>query len=438
MQKSTRILISLAVGLCIVMIAIAVLYPPVRDRLAWRLNEAQIMIKSIISPPEKAEFVPQTQSGSPMPTPVIHTTQLDPTPIPTQTPQAEFTMTPLPYPTATSTIEPLPTKIALKGVRYMDQHGLWNYCAPANLAMALSYWGWEGDRLDTGKTLKPYDKDKNVMPYEMADYVTTQTDLKALVRVGGDLELVKRFLVKGFPVLVEKGAWIKDFSGVVSWMGHYEVITGYDDEKSELIAQDSYYSADYPVTYDNFIEGWRSFNYTYVMIYPADKENDVMDILGDQADEVVNYQYAAQKASDEIYALSGTNQFFAWFNRGTNLEELQDYAGAAQAYDEAFAIYNTLPEDKSVRPYRILWYQTGPYFAYYYTGRYYDVLSLSTTAIEAALDEPALEESFYWRAMAKYALGDTYGATQDFQESLKYHPDFEPTIYQLQLLGIQP
>jgi len=174
------------------------------------------------------------------------------------------------------------------------------------------------------------------------------------------------------------------------------------------------------------------------MIYPADKENDVMDILGDQADEVVNYQYAAQKASDEIYTLSGTNQFFAWFNRGTNLKELQDYAGAAQAYDEAFAIYNTLPEDKSVRPYRILWYQTGPYFAYYYTGRYYDVLSLSTTAIEAALDEPALEESFYWRAMAKYALGDTYGATQDFQESLKYHPDFEPTIYQLQLLGIQP
>ena len=266
MQKSTRILISLAVGLCIVMIAIAVLYPPVRDRLEWRLNEAQIMIKSIISPPEKAEFVPQTQSGSPMPTPVIHTTQLDPTPIPTQTPLAEFTMTPLPYPTATSTIEPLPTKIALKGVRYMDQHGLWNYCAPANLAMALSYWGWEGDRLDTGKTLKPYDKDKNVMPYEMVDYVTTQTDLNALVRVGGDLKLVKRFLVKGFPVLVEKGAWIKDFSGVVSWMGHYEVITGYDDEKSELIAQDSYYSADYPVTYDNFIEGWRSFNYTYVMI----------------------------------------------------------------------------------------------------------------------------------------------------------------------------
>jgi hypothetical protein len=438
MPKTTRILIIIAVALCCVIVAAAVFYPPVHDRLAWRLYEAQVMVKSFINPPEKAAFISQTQSGSPMPTPQAQTTPLDPTPTPTWTPLAQVTMTPLPYPTATPTIEPLPSQVALKGVRYMDQHGLWNYCAPSNLAMALSYWGWKGDRLDTGKVLKPYDKDKNVMPYEMADYVTANTDLKALVRVAGDLDLVKRFLVKGFPVLVEKGAWIKDFSGVVSWMGHYEVITGYDDPKSELIAQDSYFTPDFPVPYDTFIEGWRSFNYTYVMIYPADRENEVMNILGAQADETANYQYAAQLASDEIYNLTGTDQFFAWYNRGTNLKELQDYTGSAIAYDQAFSIYNTLPEDRSVRPYRILWYETGPYFAYYYTGRYYDVINLSTTAIEAALDEPALEESFYWRAMAKNALGDTYGATQDFQESLKYHPDFQPTIYQLQLLGIQP
>lgn len=436
MQKTTRFLILMAAALFCIMVAVALFYQPVRDRLEWRLNEAQIMIKSFISPPEKAEFVPQSQSGTVMPTP--QTTPIDNTPTPTWTPLPEFTMTPLPYPTATPTVEPLPTQVALQGVRYMDQHGLWNYCAPANLAMALSYWGWEGDRMDTGEALKPYNKDKNVMPYEMADYVIANTELKAIVRVGGDLELIKRFLSKGFPVLAEKGAWIKDFSGVVSWMGHYGVITGYNDGKSELITQDSYYSADYMVAYDNFIEGWRSFNYTYVMIYPADREAEVMAILGEQADETVNYQYAAQKASDEIFALADTNKFFAWYNRGTNLKELQDYAGAAEAYDQAFAIYNTLPEDKSVRPYRILWYQTGPYFAYFYTGRYYDVLNLSTTAIEAALDEPALEESFYWRAMAKNALGDTAGATADFRESLKYHPDFQPTIYQLNLLGIQP
>jgi tetratricopeptide (TPR) repeat protein len=85
-----------------------------------------------------------------------------------------------------------------------------------------------------------------------------------------------------------------------------------------------------------------------------------------------------------------------------------------------------------------LWYETGPYFAYYYVGRYYDVLSLATTAIDAALDEPAIEESFYWRGMAKSALGDTSGAIVDFREALKYHPDFDPALNQLSALGATP
>jgi tetratricopeptide (TPR) repeat protein len=186
------------------------------------------------------------------------------------------------------------------------------------------------------------------------------------------------------------------------------------------------------------MQGWRSFNYTYQVVYPPEKEAEVMALLGPQADPTANLQYAAQKASDEIYGLSGVDQFFAWYNRGTNLKELQDFGGAAAAYDEAFAIYNSLPEDKSVRPYRILWYQTGPYFAYYYTGRYQGVISLATTAIEAALDEPALEESFYWRAMSKAALGDTAGAVADFEESLKYHPGFPPAEEQLRAMGVEP
>jgi tetratricopeptide (TPR) repeat protein len=222
-------------------------------------------------------------------------------------------------------------------------------------------------------------------------------------------------------------------------MGHYEVITGYDDAKSQFIAQDSYYTPDYPVPYDIFLRGWRSFNYVYILIFPVDKEAEINAILGPQVDEQANYLYTAQKASDEIFALTGVDQFFAWYNRGTSLKDLQDYGGAAQAYDEAFNIYNSLPEDKSVRPYRMLWYQTGPYFAYYYTGRFYDVISLADAAIGAVLDDkPALEESFYWRALARLALGDTPGATKDFKESLKWHPGFQPSLDQLDKLGEAP
>lgn len=294
--------------------------------------------------------------------------------------------------------------------------------------MALSYWNWQGDQRDTAAVLKPNQRDKNVMPYEMAAYVEEYTGLKVMVRVGGDLDLLKSFIAAGLPVIVEKGFEGPNFD---SWMGHYEVINGYDDVKEKFYAQDSYIMADLPVPYEQMENDWRAFNYTYIIIYPPERELDVLAILGPQADETDNYQYAAQKASDEVFTFTGRDQYFAWYNRATNLVNLQDYAGAAAAYDEAFALYPSIPEKE--RPWRMLWYQTGPYFAYFYSGRYYDVLNLATTTIDTA-NEPAIEESYYWRAMAKAALGDTSGAIQDYRTSLEWHPGFEPSLYQLQQL----
>ena len=112
---------------------------------------------------------------------------------------------------------------------------------------------------------------------------------------------------------------------------------------------------------------------------------------------------------------------------------LTDYGGAAQAYDEAFRVYAGLEPEE--RPWRILWYQTGPYFAYYFTGRYYDVINLADQTLDL-MPDPVLEESFYWRGLAKEALGDIDGAIQDLQTSLIHHPGFEPSLYHLNRLGV--
>jgi tetratricopeptide (TPR) repeat protein len=84
-----------------------------------------------------------------------------------------------------------------------------------------------------------------------------------------------------------------------------------------------------------------------------------------------------------------------------------------------------------------MWYTTGPYWAYYYTGRYYDVLNLADITLNA-ISEQVLEESFYWRALAKQALGDTDGAIADLRTALSAHPNWEPALYQLDLLGATP
>jgi len=427
------------IGIPLILLLCILLYflPPVRDAISWRVDEWVLRAKYRLNPPQEVVFVPGAQNEQTSPAPV----GLTETPTPTATlislsteSVANETTVPTEAITPTPGTTPLPAKVSLSGVRYDDQHGRYNYCAPANLSMALSFWGWQGNNNTVGPVLKPNSRDKNVMPYEMVDYVNEETDLNAVERVGGDLDTIKRFLAAGYPVLVEKGTHFRDLTGVVSWMGHYQVITGYDDTRETFTAQDSFTKPDEEVPYDEMIQNWRAFNYTYIIIYPPEKEAEVMDLLGTDADEGTNYQNAALKASNEIYGLSGVDQFFAWYNRGTNLVKLQDYAGASTAYDEAFAVYATLPLDD--RPWRMLWYQTGPYFAYYYNERYYDVLSLAGTTLGAMQSDKNLEESYYWRGMAKAALGDTAGAVEDFKMALQYHQGFEPALYQLSLLGV--
>ena len=272
----------------------------------------------------------------------------------------------------------------------------------------------------------PIPRDKNVMPYELADYVETQTDLQVISRVGGELDLLKQFGAAGFPVIIEKGFEGLDFDG---WMGHYVLVTGYSDMEQIFTLQDSYFGPDQVMEFENLERFWRAFNFTYLVVYPPEREAEVMTMLGPQVDVTNNDQYAAQKASDEIYALTGRDQYFAWFNRGTSLVALQDYAGAAAAYDQAFSLYAAIPEEE--RPWRMLWYQTGPFWAYFYSGRYQDVIDLATKTLDN-MSEPILEESYYWRALAYEVMGDAPAAIQDFQASLKYHPGFAPALQQLQ------
>ncbi len=301
--------------------------------------------------------------------------------------------------------------------------------------MALSYWGWKGDRLDTGRWMKPYGKDKNVMPYEMQAYTEEVAGLRSVVRVGGNLTLIKDFIANGFPVLIEKSEVLHGEYGPGStgWMGHYMVFNGYDDAKQILIGQDSLTGPDAEFPYSQLENDWRGFNYIYLVVYPAEKEETVFKLLGDQLDEKANYEFAGLIAANEVMGLSGRDQFFAYFNRGTNLVALQDYSTAAAMYDEAYAIYPNIPEDD--RPYRAVWYQTGPYYAYYFTGRYWDVINLATTTLDA-MSEPILEESYYWRARAELALGDTVGAQKDLRLALKYHEGFAPAEQLLADMGL--
>lgn len=413
------------------------LLPPVRERVDYRVEELRLKLRYALFPPEEAVFVPQDQVAA-----AVQATMRALTPpevVYTQTPTPTFTPGPTQPPTLTPTPTlvptPIPAAYSIQGVRYVDQHGMYNYCAPANLTMGLLFWGWEGTRTDVGTVLKPFDRDLNVMPYEMADYVTSHTNLVAIWRSGGTQDLLKKLIAAGYPVLVEKGAYMQDLSGKISWMGHYQVITGYDDNQKKFTAQDSYYRPNFPVTYDEMTTGWRAFNNVFILIYPPEKESEVNALLGFYSDQDAAERIALNAADQEKDSLTGIDQYFAWYNRGTSLVRMSDFTGAAAAFDQAFSLYEALPKDK--RPWRMLWYQTGPYFAYYYSGRYQDVIDLATLTIDTA-NNPYLEETYYWRGMALVMLGRQGEAIEDYRKALEYHPAFQPAMDGLTALGYTP
>lgn len=412
--------------------------PPVHERVKFHVDKIAADIYYFFNPPEKVSFSPAQQAEMEA---IVNKTRTAMATLPTKTLEPSVTPTNYQSPTPTATPSPtftptlVPSYVYLDGVIWENQKLYNNYCGPANLSMALSYWGWEGDQTVTGPWLKPHPEDRNIMPYEMADFVRQETQLDVILRYGGDLDMIKKFVAAGFPVLIERG-FLEEVPNDY-WMGHYNVIVGYDDLEKEFTIQDSYVKENYKRPYEFIYRHWRAFNYVYLVIFPAERLDEIKGILGPHFDETYNIQQAAIKALGETEQLEGDQLFFAWFNYGSNLVLLFDYYGAAQAYDTAYNLLNEMYQGSLDPLYRILWYQTGPYFAYYNTGRYEDVLKLTKRTLNSSF-RPAIEESWVWQGRAKVALGDMEGGIQDFKTALEWHPGWWVAEQELQNLGVAP
>jgi hypothetical protein len=415
-------------------------FPPVNDRLSWRIDEIKTRLIYLVKPPDKAVFVPDGETA--ISTPPILPNTPTPKPIEDNPTQGSITAEPQISPT------PLPDQVILNGIVYVDQHERWNYCGPANLAMALNFWGWPGDRDDIARVVKPGINDpnlnfiqqgrhdKNVMPAEMIGFVANHTEFNIVARYGGNLDLIKSFIARGLPVMVEKGYYEEDYTGKVAWLGHYLFTTGYDELAGEFVVQDAYLipGKNQRVDYQTYLEGWRSFNYLFMVIYPSDRQQEVFDLLGPWEDPLWAYQHALEIAESESQTLSGVDKFFALFNRGTSLVKMEQYLDAGEAFDQAYQVYNELVDDDATRPYRITWYQTTPYWAYYYSGRYQDVINLANFTLDT-IAEPTLEETLYWRGLAHYALGNKAQAKSDLYQSVWLNPNFEAGLIQINNLN---
>lgn len=428
--------------------------PAVNERLAPRVDTFLSQLRGQKSAGVVALPTAASQ-GTPPPTfalenPTEPSLVQSPTPN-LQSPTPSITLTPLrtlaPAPTSPPLVTgKLPSSFSLPNSRREPQ--LNNNCGPATLVGALTYWGWRGAEPDElawhdtnirwqkeiAAVIKPGAADKNVMPYDMANYAIDNAGLRAVVRYAGTLDTLKLLIANGFPVIVERG-FRESEHGLVGegWEGHYSFVKGYDDATKRFFTQDSYKWQDinYPRSYDDLAYDWRSFNYIYLVVYPASREAQLMTLLGTDSSVTTNYTHALGIAQAETQKLTEPLDLaFAWHNVGVSLQLLKRNKEAAAAFDQARS-YNILPS-------RVLWYQTEMYKAYYNEQRYQDVINLATSTLKSPKTPGGLEESFYWRSWSYYQLGNKELAYNDMRAALQTHPDWNQALAALAEWGIKP
>ena len=339
-----------------------------------------------------------------------------PTDAPEPTPISEATPTATPEPT----VEPLPEIVRLDGMGVIRQ--TFNNCGPANLTQVLNYHQYDITQEEVRLVLKPNAEDRNVSPWQIADFVNDQTPYRAIARSNGNMEMIKQFVAAGLPVVVEKGYFLEE-SG---WWGHYLTVFGYDDVKQEFLTQDSYLGpwdgSGRVATYEDMEIFWQQFNYTFYVVYEPFQEEIVHGILGaEMLDDFTMWQMTAVRADQETR--DNPDDPYSWYNLGVALTrmgsltgEAEYYQGGAQAFDEAREI--GLPP-------RMLWYQFEPYLAYYKLDRNDDVIALADATLETQGGRN-VEETYWYKGHALLAQGDIVGARTAYEEALRVNENFSP------------
>lgn len=308
---------------------------------------------------------------------------------------------------------PLPVSFTLANVRWEGQQ--WNNCGPATLTNALSFFGYTENQRRAADWLKPNYEDKNVSPWQMVEFVNNhlpELPVGARLRYGGTLDLMKELIANQFPVIIEKG--YDPEPDRLGWMGHYLLLIGYDDNRQVFITHDSYIGPNVEYTYDYMQQYWQHFNYTYIVLYAANRAAYLDTLMAEDADPRLNALNALEMARNE--AIANQSDAFAWFNMGTNFVELGMYEEASIAYDQARSLG---------LPWRMLWYQFGPFEAYYHQGRYNDIIELAQANLRDGGGQ-YVEETYYYGGLARWQLGDRDRAISNLTYALQFNPNFTP------------
>ena len=286
-----------------------------------------------------------------------------------------------------------------------------NNCAPAALSLAFSYYDIRVSQEELMAELRPFNHpkgkndDKSTPPDELADEAR-EYGLIAYYRGGGDIEMIKKFINAGLPVIVRTLLYTdKDYA-------HYRVVKGYDDSTEEIIQDDSLEGKNLRFSYEKWNRLWRPYNYAYLVLARPEQKELLEQLLGDSSDEKTSWQKAENLALSDIAQNIEDRQ--TWFNLAVARYYTGDYAGSIDAFEMA--------EPMLAKYY--LWYQIEPIRSYYELDNYDRVFELTNRIITPT--NAAWTELYMIRGESYLRMGDTNKAKAEFEKAVYYNVNYQP------------
>lgn len=272
--------------------------------------------------------------------------------------------------------------------------------------MALSYYGINKTQEELGHEIRPYqipsgdNDDKSVTLDELGEKAK-EYGLLSYHRPNGNIELIKRFIASGIPVITR--TWLHPNEDI----GHYRVVKGYDDNSNEIIQDDSFEGHNLRYSYSEFNSMWDKFNYEYLVLIPKEKNRLAETILDDDLDIKTAWRKAVEQ-SQKILSTSPddvTSRFnlsVAYYNSG-------EYQKSVDEFEKV----------ESKLPFRTLWYQIEPIQAYYELGNYDRVFAITDNILNN--QNRAYSEAYILRGKSYQKMGQNDLAKQEFEKAVFYN-----------------
>ena len=272
--------------------------------------------------------------------------------------------------------------------------------------MALSYNGINISQEILGQDLRPYqipggdNDDKSVTLEELAQKAE-DLGLIPYHRPRGNIDLVKKFISRGMPVITRTCTRLNED------IGHYRIIKGYDDTTHEIIQDDSLQGKNLRYSYGDFEKLWEKFNYEYLVLVPKEKENLALHILSEYADSKTAWQNAISLSKNHLD--QNPDDIYARFNLSVALYNIGDFKSSTEEFEKV----------ENLLPFRTLWYQIEPIEAYYELGNYEKVFSLTDKILNNA--NRAFSELYILRGGIYKKQGNIGAARNEFEKAVFYN-----------------